>query len=63
MPMNIMVSSFQTAEAVFTFDSNHPSVVNFARADGSVSSVSEDANIDTMRALSGRADGAVISLQ
>ena len=63
MPMNVWSRVSSQAEAVFTFDSNHPSVVNFARADGSVSSVSEDANIDTMRALSGRADGAVISLQ
>ena len=62
MPMNLWSQVSSTAEAVFTFDSNHPGVVNFARADGSVRSISENANIDTMRALSGRADGAVISL-
>ena len=62
MPINLWSQASSQAEAVFTFDSNHPSVVNFARADGSVSSVSENAKIDTMRALSGRADGEVISL-
>ena len=62
MPMNLWSQVSSTAEAVFIFDSNHPGVVNFARADGSVRSISENANIDTMRALSGRADGAVISL-
>lgn len=44
------------------FRSNHTGIVNFARADGSVRSISEDTDVTTMRNLSGMGDGTVTSL-
>jgi len=44
------------------YGSDHNGIVNFANADGSVRSVPEDADITTIRNLSGMGDGNVTSL-
>ena len=46
---------------IFKFASSHPGTITFARGDGSVTSVSEDADATTMHNLSGIADGFVVS--
>ena len=59
MPMNLWSNANNTTRALFTFDSNHVGTVNFANADGSVRTVPESADLETMRSLSGRGDGSV----
>lgn len=63
MPMNLWQNNDNTTRALFAFDSNHSSVVNFARADGSVHAVSANTDIDIMRAVSGFRDGSVVTLE
>lgn len=48
---------------VYRFRSNHPGTVSFARADGSVRSISDTTDKTTMRSLAGMADGTVVSLE
>ena len=62
MPMNAWGQVPSSAHDVFSFGSYHPGVVRFARADGSVNTVSETTDIDTMRSLSGRKDGTIANL-
>jgi len=42
--------------------SNHPGVINFSRADGSVATIPRESDFQIIRHLSGRADGIVASL-
>lgn len=65
---NVTIPMFHWADAtsdtrrLHTFISNHPGTVSFAGADGSVRSISENADETTMRNLSGMRDGTVVSL-
>ena len=49
------------AQTTLSYRSNHPGTVNFANADGSVRSVPDNADLITMRNLSGMADGEVVT--
>ncbi len=51
-----------TSVALRSFKSNHLGTINFARADGSVNTVSEGTDQTTMRNLSGMADGTIATL-
>ena len=44
------------------YNSYHPGVVNFARGDGSVDSISKDTDTTTMYNLSAMSDGQTVSL-
>ena len=44
------------------YNSYHPGVVNFARGDGSVDSISKDTDVTTMYRLAAMKDGRVVSL-
>ena len=48
-------------QTTLSYRSNHPGTVNFANADGSVRSVPDNADLITMRNLSGMADGEVVT--
>ena len=47
---------------IYKFASGHPGVMNFARGDGSVSSVSDSTARDTINGMAGMNDGLVVSL-
>ena len=61
MPMNLWDDHDSSVRALFAFDSNHPNLVNFAHADGSVRGVNQNATLEMMRNISGCRDGSVVS--
>ena len=60
LPMNFWSIDFFPNRALQNFASPHVGTVNFVRADGSVSAISENTDITIMRSLAGRADGTVV---
>ncbi len=62
MPMNLWSLNTNAQRDLYSFASNHNGTINFANADGSVRTVPESADLETMRSLSGRGDGRVVSI-
>ena len=62
MPMNLWSLNTNAQRDLYSFASNHNGTINFANADGSVRAVPESADLETMRSLSGRGDGRVVSI-
>ena len=62
MPMNLWSLNTNAQRDLYSFASNHNGTINFANADGSVRTVPESADLETMRSLSGRGDGTVVSI-
>lgn len=62
LPMNYWSIQTNDQRKLHAFRSNHPGTVQFASADGSVHSISENTDLTTMQNLSGRSDGTVVSV-
>ena len=62
MPMNLWSLNTNAQRDLYSFASNHNGTINFANADGSVRTVPESADLETMRSLSGRSDGTVVNI-
>ena len=62
MPMNLWSLNTNAQRDLYSFVSNHNGTINFANADGSVRTVPESADLETMRSLSGRGDGTVVNI-
>ena len=60
LPMNFWSIDTNPQRELHNFISSHVGTVNFVRADGSVSGISENTDITIMRSLAGRADGTVV---
>ena len=60
LPINFWSIDSNDQRKLHAFLSNHNGTVNFSRADGSVSAISENTDITILRSLSGRADGTVL---
>ena len=60
LPMNFWSIDTNNQRKALTFISNHNGIVNFSRADGSVSSIADSTDLTIMRSLSGMADGTVV---
>jgi prepilin-type processing-associated H-X9-DG protein len=65
VPINYRMPSDGSSEDLFNrmcaFGSGHPSVANFAFADGSVRFVRDSIALDTLKALSTRSGGEVVA--
>ena len=61
LPINFWSIDTNDQRKLQTFLSNHTGTVNFVKADGSVSAISENTDLTIMRSLSGRSDGTVVS--
>ena len=62
LPMNFWLIDNCAPRDIHNFASSHVGTVNFVRADGSVSAISNNTDITIMRSLAGRADGMVLSV-
>lgn len=62
MPMLNWGDSDSVVREIHSFDSNHPGIVQFAFADGSARPFADDTDPTTMRILSGKADGEIVTL-